>query len=110
MPTGNIWKNGIFNLTLSPVSVAANTVAEQTFPATGIGLLTSDCVSVSKPTTQAGLGIVNTRVSANDTLAIAFINATASPIVPTAAEVYQVEVNRTQPNWTKPASGNQLDW
>jgi hypothetical protein len=110
MPTGNIWKNGIFNIALSPVSVAANTVAEQTFAATGIGLLTTDQVSVSKPTTQAGLGIVNVRVSAIDTLAIAFINATASPIVPTASEVYTVEVNRVQPNWTKPATGNQFDW
>ena len=78
MPVGNIWKNGIFNITLSPTSVAPNTVAEQTFANTGIGLLTTDQVSVSKPTTQAGLGIVNCRVSAADTLAVAFINATAA--------------------------------
>lgn len=110
LPTGNIWKNGIFSVTLSPISVAPNTVAEQTFAATGIGLLTTDQVSVSKPTTQAGLGIVNVRVSATDTLAVAFINATAATITPTASEVYVVEVNRIQPNWTKPASGNQFDW
>src|ERR1017187_678820 len=90
IPTGNIWKNGIFSVTLSPISVAANTVAEQTFAATGIGLLTTDQVSVSKPTTQAGLGIVNARVSAADTLAIAFINATAATITPTASEVYTI--------------------
>ena len=110
MPTGNIWKNGIFSITLSPISVAPNTVAEQTFASTGIGLLTTDQVTISKPTTQAGLGIVNVRVSAADTLAVAFINATAATITPTASEVYQVEVNRVQPNWTAPASGNQLDW
>lgn len=110
MPTGNIWKNGIFSITLSPTSVAPNTVAEQTFASTGIGLLTTDQVTVSKPTTQAGLGIVNARVSAADTLALAFINATAATITPTASEVYTVEVNRVQPNWTKPATGNQLDW
>lgn len=107
---GNIWKQGIFNLKLSPVAVAANTVAEQTFTATGIGLLVGDGVDVSKPTTQAGLGIVNARVSAADTLAVAFVNATASSITPTASEVYQVTVVRVQPNWTAPASGNQLDW
>ena len=110
MPTGNIWKNAIFSITLSPSVVAPNTVAEQTFASTGIGLLTTDQVTVSKPTTQAGLGIVNARVSAADTLALAFINATAATITPTASEVYVVEVNRVQPNWTKPASGNQLDW
>jgi hypothetical protein len=110
LPTGNIWKNGIFSVTLSPTSVAPNTVAEQTFASTGIGLLTTDQVSVSKPTTQAGLGIVNVRVSAADTLAVAFINATAATITPTASEVYVVEVNRVQPNWSKPASGNQFDW
>lgn len=110
MPTGNIWKNGVFSITLSPTSVAPNTVAEQTFASTGIGLLTTDQVTVSKPTTQAGLGIVNARVSAADTLALAFINATAATITPTASEVYTVEVNRVQPNWTKPATGNQFDW
>jgi hypothetical protein len=110
LPTGNIWKNGIFSITLSPTSVAPNTVAEQTFAATGIGLLTTDQVTVSKPTTQAGLGIVNTRVSGADTLAVAFINATAATITPTAAEIYVVEVNRVQPNWVKPATGNQFDW
>lgn len=110
MPTGNIWKNGVFSITLSPTSVAPNTVAEQTFASTGIGLLTTDQVTVSKPTTQAGLGIVNARVSAADTLALAFINATAATITPTASEIYTVEVNRVQPNWTKPATGNQLDW
>lgn len=110
LPTGNVWKNGLFQVTLSPISVAANTVAEQTFAATGIGLLTTDFVAISKPTTQAGLGIVNVRVSAADTLAVAFLNATAATITPTAAEVYTIAVERIQPNWTKPASGNQLDW
>lgn len=109
-PIGNVQKLGVFNLTLSPVAVAANTVAEQTFSATGIGLLTTDAVDISKPTTQAGLGIVNCRVSATDTLAVAFVNATAASITPTANEVYTVSVTRVQPNWTPPASGNKMDW
>lgn len=74
--------------TLSPASVAANTSAEQTFTVTGLAV--GDAVSVNKPTAQAGLGIVGCRVSAANTLAITFGNFTASPIVPTAAEVYQV--------------------
>ena len=109
MPTGNMWKVGVFQLTLSPVSVAWSTTTEQTFSATGIGLLTTDMVLVQKPTTQPGLGIAGSRVSAADTLAINFINVTTT-ITPTAAEVYKVAVFRIQPNWTAPASGNQIDW
>ena len=109
LPTGNMWKVGVFQLTLSPVSVAWSTTTEQTFSATGIGLLTTDMVLVQKPTTQPGLGIVGSRVSAADTLAINFINVTTT-LTPTAAEVYKVAVFRIQPNWTAPASGNQIDW
>lgn len=107
---GNLWKIGIFNLTLSPSSVANATSAEQTFASTGIGLLTTDVVLVQKPTAQAGLGIVGSRVSAADTLAITFMNATAATITPTASQIYQVIVLRIQPNWVAPASGNQIDW
>ncbi len=106
---GNIQKVGLFSLALTPVAVAANETAEQTFSATGIGLLVSDYVAVNKPTAQAGLGIVGVRVSAADTLAITYANVTASPITPTA-ETYLVKVDRVQPNWVKPSSGNQLDW
>lgn len=107
---GNIWKAGVFSVTLSPTSVANATSAEQTFATTGIGLLTTDLVLVQKPTAQAGLGIVGTRVSAADTLAITFMNTTAATITPTASEVYTIGVWRVLPNWTAPASGNQLDW
>jgi hypothetical protein len=110
LPTGNIWKQGVFSITLSPTSVANATSAEQTFSATGIGLQTGDLVLVQKPTAQAGLGIVGTRVSAADTLAITFNNSTAATITPTASEVYIVGVWRVQPNWVAPATGNQLDW
>jgi hypothetical protein len=108
-PVGNVWKMGVFSLALTPASVAANTTAEQTFTATGIGLLVTDNVDVSKPSFQAGLGIVNVRVPSVDAIAVTYINATAAPIVP-AAETYQVNVLRVQPNWVKPASGPQMDW
>lgn len=108
LPIGNVWKWGLFNYTLSPVSVANATSAEQTFAVTG--LLTTDFVSVQKPTAQAGLGIVGSRVSSAGVLAITFMNATAATITPTASEVYTVEVVRVLPNWTAPATGAQLDW
>jgi hypothetical protein len=80
----------VFQLTLSPanVTVTASSV-EQTF--TVNGLKTTDMiVSVSKPTAQTGLGIVGWRVSAANTLAITFMNATGSSIQPTASEKYLV--------------------
>lgn len=89
---GNIPKQSVLSVTLSPTSVSANTTAEQTF--TVNGLLVGDMAVVTKPTTQAGLGVVNSRVSAANTLAITFSNNTASPIVPTANEVYFVLVSR----------------
>jgi hypothetical protein len=109
LPVGNIWKEGVFSLTLSPASVANATSAEQTFASTGIGLLVGDYVGVNVAG-QAGLGIVSTRVSAADTLAITFGNFTAATITPTASTVYTVFVVRQQQNWTAPATGNQLDW
>lgn len=89
---GNTKNSWILGVTLSPVSVAPNTSAEQTFSVTG--LLTTDDVTISKPAWQAGLAICNARVSAANTLAVAFGNFTSATITPTAAESYTVEVNR----------------
>ena len=72
--------------TLSPVSVAANTAVEQIFTVTGV--FVGQAVFVMKPTTQTGLGIANCRVVANNQVAITFVNLTAAPIIPTAAESY----------------------
>ena len=67
------------NVTFNPDLVAANTTVEQTV--TVSGLKADDIViSVIKPTLSAGLGVLQGRVSATDTLAIQFINSTASGI------------------------------
>lgn len=89
---GNIPKQSVISVTLSPAAVSANTTAEQTF--TVNGLLPGDMVVVTKPTSQAGLGLVNYRVSAANTLAITFSNNTGGSITPTANEVYLVLVSR----------------
>lgn len=73
--------------TITPTQVGPATSSEQTF--TVSGLLTTDAVHICKPSHQAGLGIANARVSAADTLAITFLNATAATITPTA-EAYKV--------------------
>lgn len=72
---------------LAPVSVAANTTAEQTFTVTG--LVAGSAVWVNKPSAQSGLGIAGVRVSAVNTLAINYTNSTAAAIVPTT-ETYQI--------------------
>lgn len=80
-------KTGTYSKELTPASVAANTTAEQTF--TVNGLVVNDIVTVNKPSLNAGIGIVNVRVSAADTLAITYSNNTGSPIVPTT-ETYKI--------------------
>lgn len=105
---GNLWKVGVISITLSPASVANATSAEQTFDASAIGLLTTDVVLVQKPTAQAGLGIVGSRVSATNVLAITFMNATAATITPTASQAYIVTVLRPQPNFV--AGDPDINW
>lgn len=103
IPRGNIQLAMILGLTISPVSVGANTTVEQTFPLQGLQL--GDVVSVAKPTTQAGLGVVNARVTAANTIGITFSNNTGGGIVPTAGETYSVELNRpTNPQQPLPTA------
>jgi hypothetical protein len=91
---GNLLSVGIITQALSPAIVAANTTAEQTFTVPGLKL--GDFVSVIKPTLQAGLGIVNARVSAANTLAITFGNWSAGGLTPTAAESYLISYMRPE--------------
>lgn len=92
LPFGNVQLLALLAVALTPAQVAANTTAEQTFNVPGLQV--GDFVEVNKATTQAGLGLANFRVSAANTLAIAFSNNTAAGITPTAGESYQVLVAR----------------
>lgn len=105
-PIGNVWKDAVFTVTLSPTSVSNASTIEQTFTVTNLVL--GDFVYVNKPTSQVGLGITNSRVSAAGVLAIQFMNVTAATITPTASEAYVVLVMRPQPNWVNP--GSNIDW
>lgn len=91
---GNILLSALVNATLSPASVQPNTSAEQTF--TVNGLQVGDFVNITKPTAQAGLAIGNARVSAANTIAITFANASAATVSPTAGEVYIIGVDRPE--------------
>lgn len=77
--------------TITPASVAAATVAEQTFTVPGLQL--GDFVDVTPPGITAGVAPICARVSALNTIAISFVNPTAGALTP-AAGVYQIQVNR----------------
>lgn len=82
---------GKISQSLTPVSVATTATAEQTF--TVPGLRVGDQVSLSPPGINPGVAPVCARVSANNTLAVTFINSTAGALVPTAG-VYQISFVR----------------
>lgn len=72
----------VYSQTITPASVAAATVAEQTFTVTG--LTTADKVIVNAAAIANSTGIAGVRVSAADTLAVRFTNPTAGALTPTA--------------------------
>jgi hypothetical protein len=108
-PIGNVQKIGVFSIALTPSAVAATTAPVQNFANTGIGLQVGDAIEVSPPSVTAGVALATAYVSALDQLSLQFVNPTAGSLTPPAGN-YVVTVLRVQPNWIKPASGNQMDW
>jgi hypothetical protein len=90
-PRGNVQLQAMLGPTLTPVAVAANTTAEQNF--TIPGLLPGDYCDVNGPSITPGLGIVNTRVSAVNTLTLGFANTTSGSLTPPSG-TYQVLIWR----------------
>ena len=89
---GNILQYFLIQPTLTPVAVAANTTAAQTF--TVPGLLTTDVLTVSPTGAQTtGIIIANDYVSAANTLTIQFGNLTASSATPASGQ-YLIEIIR----------------
>lgn len=78
-------------------AIGAGTTSEITFTGLLTGLLAGDVIlGVSKPTAQAGLGVVGYRVSATapDTFFLTYINPTVGAVTPTAGEIYTISVGR----------------
>lgn len=91
---GNILYDFLIGPTLTPVAVAGNTTAEQSF--TIIGLQVGDFADINCMAAQtAGLGIVNVRVSATNTLTVQFSNSTAGSLTPTAGQ-YNINITRPE--------------
>jgi hypothetical protein len=102
IPYGNANKLNLISVVASPASVAANTTEARTFTVPGVVLGQDFVIDVTKPTEQAGLALGQSRISADNTITVVFINATAAPIVPTASETYTFGVVRRD----GPAIGN----
>jgi hypothetical protein len=84
---------GVITFVYDPASIAAATTAEQTVTVPGV--LPGDYIEVTKPTLSAGVGIVNARVSAANTVAVQWVNATAAAVDP-PSETYRAWVFRPE--------------
>ena len=78
---------GVLSFTLDANVTATNTTQETDVTVTG--LTTDMMVFVNKPSHNAGVGIVNVRVKAADTLSIQYMNATGTGVNP-ASESYKL--------------------
>lgn len=90
---GNVSSTFLLTITIAPVATASATTLEQTF--TVPGLLVGDQISNVSPQFAIStlVDIINARVSANNTLALAFSNNTAGSLTYPTGTFY-VEVNR----------------
>lgn len=94
VPRGNILYSFLAVPVLTPVAVAQNISAEQSF--TIPGLKVGDFVTVNVNVAQtAGISIGNSRVSAADTLQISFCNDTGGSLTP-ASGVYYLDIKRPE--------------
>lgn len=82
----------VYTATYNPSSISAQTTSAQSITVTGV-LAADYVVSVSKPSHTTGVGIVNSRVSANDTVVVTFCNVTAGAIDP-PSETYTFVIKR----------------
>lgn len=77
----NLETVSVFSQSWTPSSVAANTSAEQTTTVTGVNSY-DYVLSVNPPSSTAGVGLVGHRVSADNTVAVTFMNTTAGALSP----------------------------
>lgn len=91
---GNMLYDWIIAPTLTPVSVAGSTAAEQSF--TIQGLQVGDVCDITCQAAQtAGIGIGNVRVATANTLTVEFTNSTAGALTPVSG-VYNVIIQRPE--------------
>ncbi len=100
-PQSNLAKVETLSVNLGTIAgILTITSTEITFSGLGTGLLPGDVIlGVSKPTAQAGLGIVGFRndPAIADKFYVTYMNTTAGTITPTAAETYLITIGRPIP-------------
>lgn len=90
---GNTYGSYVIRQSLTPVAIATNTSAEQSF--TVPGLKVGDFVQVNTPGLTAGASLGGARVSAANTLTLVFDNPTAGSVTPLAG-TYVIHVVRPE--------------
>lgn len=81
---------------LSPNVVGTSQAQTQAITITnGSPFVVGDMLLVNKPTAQAGLGILNARVSTASIAVLNFANLTAAGVTPTAGEAYSFQALRS---------------
>ena len=92
---GNVMASFVIYAALTPVAVAANSTVEQSF--TIPGLQSNDQVSAMSLTGAytVNVDVTNIRVSAPNTMTVAYTNGTGAPVTPTAGN-YVIEINRLE--------------
>jgi hypothetical protein len=90
---GNIDSTFILTISLTPVATASATTAEQTFTVPGLQLGDQISGITAQFAFSSLVDMVNYRVSAANTLSIAFSNSTAGSLTYPSGSFY-VEVNR----------------
>lgn len=95
---GNLQSTFVLTISITPAATASATTLEQTF--TVPGLQTGDQVSAfsAQFAYSSLVDVVNIRVSAANTLAIAFSNNTAGSLTAPSG-TYLLEVNRPDPSF-----------
>ena len=102
---GNVLYSWLALVSITPVSVAANTTAEQSFTIQGLQI--GDFIDIycyNQPQT-AGIGIVNNRVSAANTLQVGFCNTTAGALTPVSGQYY-LSITRPESVANLPTNAN----
>lgn len=92
---GNIFESILLKATLTPVAVAANSTVEQNFTVTGLRITDTVDLFYCQSAYTVNVVAVNIRISAANTLTVAYCNPTASPVTPPAG-VYLVKMVRPE--------------
>lgn len=76
--TGNILGAAVVSVSIAPVATAQNATVEQSFTVPGVRV--GDFVEATAPGVTSGIALSQSRVTAVNTVAIAFTNATSGSL------------------------------